>query len=85
MDVDEVLSGNVLLPPIQFSYESDVWSLPIQLGALNSIGKTRISSYIRLQILMMVQLGSPIILSLKWVQSVCCQKVRRETFPGILR
>ena len=38
MDVDEVLSGNVLLPPIQFSYESDVWVYPFS-GALNSIGK----------------------------------------------
>ena len=35
---DEIVAGNLLLPPIQFSYESSVWSLPIQLGALNSLG-----------------------------------------------
>lgn len=38
VDLDSVTSGGVLLKPIQFSYESDMMSLPIRLGTLNSSG-----------------------------------------------
>ena len=38
VDLDEVMSGGVLLKPIQFSYESEMMSLPIRLGTLNSAG-----------------------------------------------
>jgi hypothetical protein len=38
VDLDSVASGGVLLKPIQFSYESDVMSLPIRLGTINAGG-----------------------------------------------
>ncbi len=38
VDLDSVMSGGVLLKPIQFSYESDAMSLPIQLGTINAGG-----------------------------------------------
>ena len=38
VDLDSVTSGGVLLKPIQFSYESDMMSLPIRLGTLNAGG-----------------------------------------------
>jgi hypothetical protein len=38
VDLDSVRSGGLLLKPIQFSYESDMMSLPIRLGTLNAGG-----------------------------------------------
>jgi len=38
VDLDSVTSGGVMLKPIQFSYESDMMSLPIRLGTLNAGG-----------------------------------------------
>jgi len=38
VDLDSVTSGGILLKPIQFSYESDMMSLPIRLGTLNAGG-----------------------------------------------
>lgn len=38
VDLDSVRSGGILLKPIQFSYESDMMSLPIRLGTLNAGG-----------------------------------------------
>ena len=38
VDLDSVTSGGVMLKPIQFSYQSDMMSLPIRLGTLNAGG-----------------------------------------------
>ena len=38
VDLDSVRNGGILLKPIQFSYESDMMSLPIRLGTLNAGG-----------------------------------------------